>query len=259
MTVRPITEEDLQAFVDERLDEDRHAAVLTFLSEHPQEGARIATYCEQREQLRTALADVAHEPVPPQLNVARLVAQQRRGRMTHWRQAVAAALLLAVGGAGGWWARDAAPTGEAGVLALAQDAALSYRTFAPDFLRPVEIRADESQVLTQWAARRLGRSLAVPDLAASGYRFMGGRMVATSQGPALLYMYDDDQGTRLVMMARPMAQQRQARAMAPYMRDGVRGYAWGEDGFGFSLVGPVEATGLHPVADELRRQLRERT
>jgi anti-sigma factor RsiW len=45
----------------------------------------------------------------------------------------------------------------------------------------------------------------MPDLAASGYRFMGGRIVATAQGPAALFMYDDDRGTRLVMLARPMA------------------------------------------------------
>lgn len=258
MTLQPITEEDLQAFVDERLDHDRQAAVLAYLSEHPQEGARIALYCEQRERLRSALADVAHEPVPTQLNVARLVAQLRRGRMAHWRQAVAAALLLGVGSAGGWWARDAAPSGQTGVLAIAQAAELSYRTFAPDFVRPVEIRAEERELLSQWAARRLGRALSVPDLAESGYRFMGGRMVATAQGPALLYMYDDDRGTRLVMMAQPMAQQ-QGRAMAQYVRDGVSGFAWGEDGFGFSLVGPAGAPGLHPVANELRRQLRKST
>ena len=33
---------------------------------------------------------------------------------------------------------------------------------------------------------------------------MGGRLVATEHGPAALFMYDDDRGTRVTMLVRPM-------------------------------------------------------
>src|SRR4029077_17508808 len=47
--------------------------------------------------------------------------------------------------------------------------------------------------------------LTVPGLSQSCYRFMGGSVVATAHGAAVLYMYDNDHGTRLVMLTRLMA------------------------------------------------------
>src|SRR3546814_1515290 len=95
----------------------------------------------------------------------------------------------------------------AGVAALAQEAADSYAVYASDHLRPVELRSAERAELVDWAAERLHRRVPVPDLSAAGYRFMGGRMVATPHGAAVLFMYDDDHGTRLVVLSRPMAEQ----------------------------------------------------
>ena len=45
----------------------------------------------------------------------------------------------------------------------------------------------------------------MPGLSQSGYRFMGGSVVATAHGAAVLYMYDNDHGTRLVILTRLMA------------------------------------------------------
>jgi anti-sigma factor RsiW len=102
----------------------------------------------------------------------------------------------------------------------------------PDPTHPVEIR-DRAQ-LVAWAAQRLGRSVAVPDLALSGYRFMGGRIVATAHGPAALLMYDNDHGLRLVMLMRPMARE-QNMPMARYAEGALNGYSWAAKGLGYSL------------------------
>jgi anti-sigma factor RsiW len=51
-----------------------------------------------------------------------------------------------------------------------------------------------------WVSQRFGCSVAVPDLSGSGYRSIGGRLVATAHGPAALAMHDDDHGTRLVLL-----------------------------------------------------------
>ncbi len=84
---------------------------------------------------------------------------------------------------------------------------------------------------------------------------MGGRIVATEHGPAALFMYDDDHGTRLVMLARPMAVDANA-PMVPHAKDGVNGFSWSDNGLGYSLVGTPATETLHPIADEARRQLR---
>jgi anti-sigma factor RsiW len=170
-----------------------------------------------------------------------------------WRSAAAAILLVAAGGGSGWLVRDhkSAPSG---VVALAREAADSYAVYASDRNRPVEIKAEATDQLVRWISNRLNRTIAVPDLTASGYRFMGGRLVATAHGPAGMLMYDDDHGTRLVMLVRPMEAEKDA-PMAPSQSGDVAGFSWSQDGLGYSLVGTAAPAVLHPLADEARRQI----
>ncbi len=150
---------------------------------------------------------------------------------------------------------DAAHPAASGLAAVAAEAADSYAVFSPDPVHPVELKAEESEQLTGWISARLRRPIAAPDLAAEGYRFMGGRLVATPHGPAGLFMYDDDRGTRLVVLARMMEFDRDT-PMAEYTQGAVAGFAWADRGIGYSLVGPATATTarLHALADEIRRQ-----
>jgi anti-sigma factor RsiW len=96
--------------------------------------------------------------------------------------------------------------------------------------------------------------VAIPDLTRSGYRFMGGRVVATTHGPAGLLMYDDDRGTRVVLLIRPMAVERDT-PMAPHTSGALRGYSWAAHGIGYSVVAAAAPETLHPLADEVRRQI----
>jgi anti-sigma factor RsiW len=93
----------------------------------------------------------------------------------------------------------------------------------------------------------------VPDLTASGYAFMGGRLVATPHGAAGLLMYSNGQGQRLAMLVRAMAIDRDTR-MSEHSYGDINGVTWASKGTGFSLVGPAPADLLHPIADEVRRQ-----
>jgi len=257
-TSRPITEDDLQAHVDQALDPARRAEVDDYLARHPDVALRVAAYARQRDQLRAALAPVAEEPVPPELGLAQLLEARRAPRRWGaWQLAAAAAVLLGLGGFGGWWLRGAqGPTG--GIAALAQEATDSYRVYAPDRARPVELRAADQRELVSWVSDRLQQPVVVPDLTASGYRFMGGRVVATAHGPAGLLMYDDDRGTRLVVLIRPMAIERDT-AMAAHANGAVRGYSWAQRGIGYSVVATASAETLHPLADEVRRQTTQAT
>lgn len=254
MTERPVSDDDLNAFVDQRLDPAREAEVAAHLDAHPELAQRIAGYRAQRDLLRAALAPAIEEPVPERLDLAGMVAAQRHpARVPRWAMAAAVALFC-VGAVGGWSLRGRTEPPSSGIAALAREAADSYAVYAPDHVHPVEMRAAESAQFVEWASRRLGRPLVVPDLKASGYRFMGGRVVATAHGPAALFMYDDDRGTRLVVLARPMASEQDA-PMSRHAQDGLNGFAWADDGFGYSLVGATSPETLHPLADEVRRQI----
>ena len=259
MTARPITEDDLQAYVDQVVDPVRRAEVDDYLARHPDVARRVAGQIRQRDELRAALAPIAEEPVPPELGLARLLdarraggAGQTWGARPAWQLALAAAALLGIGGIAGWSLRGA-PAPASGIAALAQEATDSYRVYTPDRAHPVELRATEQLELVRWVSNQLHHPVSIPDLTAAGYRFMGGRVVATAHGPAGLLMYDDDHGTRMVVLIRPMAIERDT-AMALHAHGAVRGYSWAQRGIGYSVVAAAPAETLHPLADEIRRQ-----
>jgi anti-sigma factor RsiW len=252
---RPINEEELHAYVDGALSATRHAEVEEYLRGHADIAARVQVFAAQRAALRAALAPILEEPVPPELSLPTLIARHRRPASLPWRQIAASVLLLTLGGAAGWTLRGTSAE-TSGVIALAQEAADSYAVYTPDRARPVEIRATDRDVLAHWLSVRLDRSIKVPDLSAAGYRLMGGRLVATAHGPAGMFMYDNDHGMRLVLLVRAMGPDR-AATMTEHSQGNVNGYAWAGNGLGCSLVGPAAPDVLHPLANEVRRQMGE--
>jgi len=253
MSPRPISEDDLNGYVDRVLEPERQADVADYMREHPDVAKRVAAFTGQRDLLRAALAPIAEEPLPPELNLSRIIENRaRRPSVARW--AIAAMLLLSIGGLGGWAMRGALEVTPGGLAALAQEATASYSVYAPDRVRPVEVRASDAAQLIQWVSDRLHRPVKVPDLTTSGYRLMGGRLVATSHGPAAMFMYDDDRGSRIVVLTRPMSGADQNAPMTPRSEGDVKGFAWADDGVGYSLVGQAAPESLRPIANEVRRQ-----
>lgn len=256
MSTRPITEDDLNSYIDDHLGEERRAEVALYLDAHPEVAERIGAYRAERNALRTALAPIADEPLPPELDLGRMIEARRRpAARSGWATAAAAVILLGIGASGGWSLRGISMVPAGGLQALGREAAMNYAVYAPDRARPVEVRADDRAQLIGWTSRRLGRPVTIPDLAPSGYRLMGGRVVATEHGPAALFMYDDDRGSRLVVLSRPMAADPDA-PMTAHAGRGVNGFSWSDGGLGYSLVGAAAAETLHPLANEARRQIR---
>jgi anti-sigma factor RsiW len=217
---------------------------------------RVAGYASQRDALRQALGPIGDEPVPPQLSLARMIEARRpRAWGRPWQAAAAAVLLLAIGGTGGWVWRGMAEPPQSGIAALAREGAENYTVYAADHTRAVELGAADRPQLVRWLSDRLRRPIAVPDLTQAGYRFMGGRLVATAHGPAGLLMYDDDRGTRLAMLMRPMEIEGDT-PMSEHRSGDVSGLAWADQGLGYTLVGDRPADALHALADEARRQIR---
>ncbi|MCG2628758.1 anti-sigma factor [Bradyrhizobium sp. WYCCWR 13023] len=253
MSQRPITEDDLHAYVDQALEPERRAEVASYLDDHPDVAGRVAAFTTQREQLRGALASIADEPLPAELNLSRIIENRARRPVRGWG-AIAAVLLLGIGAVGGWSMRSLLQEGSNGLSSLAQEAAYSYNVYAPDRVRPVEIRASDSAELTRWVSNRLQQPIKVPDLSVSGYRLMGGRLVATSHGPAAMFMYDDDRGDRLVVLTRPMSSGGRDTPMLPHVAGDVAGFAWADRGMGYTLVGQLSGEILKPIANEIRKQ-----
>jgi anti-sigma factor RsiW len=255
MSRRPILEEDVQGLVDGRLDSGREAEVRAYLDFSPEMAARIRRYTKQGVALRGALAAIADEPLPPELDLARIIARKTGSpRRPGWRIAAAAIVLLCLGSAAGWLLRGITNSSRGEVSAIAAEGSENYAVFGSDRMHPVEIHAGDREELVKWATERLQRPVAIPDLSASGYKFMGGRIVTTTHGPAVLFMYDDNDGVRLVMLVRPMTKHMN-KPMTSMVNGPVSNVAWADKGMGYSLVGPATPQALRPIADKVREQL----
>ena len=250
MTTHPITEADLQAYVDSRLPEARRADIETFLALRPDEAARIAAYRGQNEELRALYREVLDETVPEHL--ARAM-QPQRGRL---RQVVAIAAWMALGGVIGWQLHggfDGARV--AGQTPLARSAALAHVTYAPEVRHPVEVGVDQETHLVNWLSKRLGTTLRVPRLDAEGYSLVGGRLLPGTPGPGAQFMYQDAHGRRLTLYVRGEAEGNRETAFRFAREANVGVFYWIDHGFGYALSGELERDALLRVANAAYRQL----
>jgi anti-sigma factor RsiW len=252
-----ISEDDLQAYVDGRLDASRGLLVEQYLEQNPGAAARIAAYIEQSHDLRAAFASAAVKP-----NLASIAEPSRRAvRQMSGRSpwlAAAAAILLAffVGGGGGWLVRgQMAPPQLRGIPALTQEAVANHLVYTEDHGRPVELAADKEADLVRWLSKRLNTPLKVPDLTSAGYQFMGGRLAATDHGPAAMLMYVDASGNRLTVFTRPMPRDKRDVKTIPVSADGVQGFAWVCDGLGYTVLATDAVNDIRGVADIVRHQV----
>jgi anti-sigma factor RsiW len=244
-----ITKDDLHAHVDGLLGPARRAAVERYLLMHPEVASHVEEYRAQRDGLRAALAEDM-KPVPPSLDLMLLVEERLLRRRTPRWAAVVVMLALGIGGAGGWWL---GPRPAAGLDAVIQETAASYAIYAVDAHRPVELGAPQRDELTHWLSGHLDRPVTAPDLSAVGYRFLGGRLVATEHGAAALFIYEDGRGERLAVFVRPLASAH-ATPIETVDVGNMDGCAWVDRGLAYTLVANESYKRLLSLSEHVRQQ-----
>jgi anti-sigma factor RsiW len=250
----PIGEDDLNAFVDGRLDAERHALVSRFLANNPQTAEKVEADIAARAALRERLHFKAVEPIPSRLRIANLNAG--RGRRTwHWAGFAAASIaLLALGGAAGWLGHARFAPMLAGESApIAAEALLAHRIFVAETVHPVEVAAAQEAHLVQWLSRRLNHPLKAPDLSAQGFHLMGGRLLPGKDGAAAQFMYQDDGGARMTLYLRGDGDT--GTAFRFVQGANASAFIWTEDGLGYALAAQVDRTQLLSLAEAVYRQV----
>lgn len=251
---RPVGEDDLHALVDGRLDTARRVIVEAWLARHPDAAERLSADRAFRDRLRERLGPIASEPVPARLRIANLTVS-RSFPVGQWPK-LAATIVLAfgVGGAGGWFGRGVTESAGRDIAPMTREAVEAFRTFVVEVVHPVEVRANEKPHLVQWLSRRLDQTLKVPDLAAQGFRLMGGRVVPAGSRPAALLMYDDDAGARLTLYVRD-ARGDDGRSFR-YARDGdVAAFSWTGGDLAYVVTARIDEARLLIVAQAVDGQV----
>jgi anti-sigma factor RsiW len=256
--IRPIAEDDLQAWVDGRLTPADAEAVEAYFAAHPELRERWSQYAEQREEMRAAFAGSVEKPIPARLRVTRLMGERRRRRQRQFARIAAAVALLVVGGIGGWAVRDFLPAltlSASAVLASSvfDDAIAAHRTFSVETRHPVEVGANEEAHLVQWLSKRLGHRLTVPDLSGLGFQLMGGRLLPADSGPAAWFMYEDGRGTRLscYYLVVDAAEETEFQFRE---QNGISAFYWVDDGLAYAIAANAPRDVLLKIAEIVYQQ-----
>jgi anti-sigma factor RsiW len=257
---RSINEDELQAYVDNRLDMARHSAIDLYLHERPDEAGRVEAYRKQRALLRAAATPFGTRPLPAKLSVDRIA--ERFGRQqTRWRMAAAVALGSVLGGIAGWVLGSPMTSDrtERAIALLEREALATHAVYSADRHHPIEVSAAESDHLRQWLSSRLNRAVAPPDLTALGYQLLGGRLLATERGgSAALFMYENSSGRRRSIVVRPLSPD--LRALRFEMAQGAtNGCGWIWKGLGIAVIAALPDDELDRITEQVRAEIAKPT
>jgi anti-sigma factor RsiW len=265
MGTYPITEEDLQAYVDAALPAAKHAVVADYLATHPDQAERVRAYQAQKQALKALFNPVLDEPLPDSLCALSLPppgadAQAHKGGfMARWslERIAAGALIALVGGAAGWLAHGQYQPAEsmARLSPLPRQAAVAHAVFSPDVRRPVEVSAEHEDQLVAWLSKRMGTPVRPPKLGALGFELIGGRLLPGNNDPVAQFMYQDSSGQRLTLYVSTENTSNQETAFRFAQEGKVNVFYWIDGKFGYALSAGIEKEQLARVATAVYDQI----
>lgn len=244
----PISEVDLDAYVDDQLAVDRRIAVEAHLATHPETAARVMTDLRMRNELRLALGGQP-EVVSPRTNEAARKLERAIGRSHRLRQLpriAALGLVLCVawlahahiGGIGAVNATVSTPAHvtEALTTFRAQKDRLPAKVAEP--YRPADIRAMTA--------------IALPELP-EGWSVRGTEIVPSRFGPSIELTLDADRIGRAALFAvRPGTFD---VVPATAVHDGESAAYWQIGDVAYVLVAQTDAKDLELIARDLAATL----
>jgi anti-sigma factor RsiW len=252
----PVTEDELHAYVDGELPDDRKEAVAAWLAAHPEHAALVASWRMQADAIRARYGAVVNEPVPERLHLDLIIRNDianMRGRP--WKAMAAAAAILAffAGGGAGWIARGTSSAATAGFDKFTAEALDAYKLYVVEVRHPVEVPGSERAHLRQWLSKRVGYELRIPDLQSIGLKLVGGRLLPGPTGAAAFYMYEGPSGERFTIYC--------AKAGVPEtalrFKNGERfaAVSWVDDKVGYVVSGPANRDRLEKVSKTVYEQV----
>lgn len=224
-----ITDQDLHAYVDGRLDPERRRLVDEALARDPALAAQVHGWSQDARTLRSALGQPSG-PENPALDPIAIRARKRRRHAGRLATAASLVVCLGIGGWGGWITRERVQPYTDPPMS---DAVQAYRLLV-DGRMPPDMTATSPAELSNWISAHFGTDAQMPDLEPAGYKAVSARMLSTSQGAAAMVMYRDSAGRLATFYIRPpgagyrmmpKGERRDGDLMARYWSGGRYNYA----------------------------------
>jgi len=253
---KPFSEDILQAWVDNDLDDMTWHSVDDWLHNNPSEARRLHDYRLQIEQLQAVYGNIVDAPVPEKLRLENLRPSLKRS--SAWRTGSLAATLL-IGLIGGWVANSFyGPQKDislaSSVTGFTTQAIAAHQIYSAEVLHPVEVDVTQEKHLLAWLSKRLGQPVNAPGLEQFGYRLLGGRLLSDEIGPAAQFMYENAEGRRLTLyvVERPDGGNTAFRFQK---RGGISAFYWIDGTLGYVLVGDVDRNELLQASTAVYQEL----
>ena len=250
---RPITEQELHAYVDGQLDTIRHGEVEAYIAQHPEVAQKVKNFQAYNQGLHDLFDASLQEEVPPGLTA------KPRAKRTAMPYLQVAAMLgaLAVGTVFGWISRGSMDSSPQPIMAMVNDAFASHAVYTPEVRHPVEVTRDQEQHLVTWLSKRLNTPVRAPALNTLGYELLGGRLLSSEGEPAAQFMYENAQGQRLTLFVRHKKTAESQTAFRYASQDNVQGFYWIDGDLGYALIGEIDkdiiSDAAHLVYQDLNR------
>ena len=264
MSLNPVSETDLHAYVDSALPEARRTEIEDYLNQHPDEAARVRAYVAQKKALQAVFNPVLDEPLPENLrslaSPPKMTATGRSGNafLSHYslRRIAAGVVIALASGYAGWLAHTPHQPTESRIAMrpLPQQAAVAHVVFSPDARRPVEVLAEQEGQLVAWVSKRLGIPMHPPKLAPLGYELVGGRLLPGNSGPVAQFMYQNNTGRRLTLYVSPEYTTTKETAFRFAQEGSVNVLYWVDGQCGYALSGSIEKGELARVSTAVYEQ-----
>jgi anti-sigma factor RsiW len=251
---QPVTEDDLNAYVDGELPANRRATVEAWLATHADDAEKVAAWRKQADLIHARYGAVADEVPPRRFDIARLT-RRRHGAIAAAAAAIIAAFLI--GGAGGWMARGAETAKPTDLALFTSDALDAYRLYTVEVRHPVEVPGDQRPHLTEWLSKRVGSPLRPPELDKVGLKLVGGRLLPGPTGATAFFMYEGPSGERFTLYCGRTGDQETALRYTAG-RDNAA-YYWVDRNLAYVLSGPAEQDKLHAIAQTAYDQIDRRS
>jgi anti-sigma factor RsiW len=254
MSPLEITNEDLHAYVDGALDKNRIADLELWLSNHPEDAAKVHAYKLQNFHMHSLYDDVLNEPVPIQIEEA-LSVSNRSFVPRSWMKVAAVVVLAITAGFSGWSLHKAQPGQQASEQKFVKKALDAHVVFVSgaNGVRETAIGTGDNRVLAY--SRHLQFPLRVPNLAKAGFKLTGGRMLDNGGISAAQFMYKSN-SHRMVTLYVQSGFRKEDMTFRFVAENDMVAFYWTDGPLGYALTGSMERGDLLDLARMVYEKLR---
>jgi anti-sigma factor RsiW len=248
-----LSDDDIQDYIDGRLDPEAHAAVALQLLARRDLAAKVDTLRRQNEALKVIGQEILDEPIPERLRTAVRQAEAAhsgglgaRGRVPRFAVAAAVALIWVAGGLG-WFANELLrPRPDVQEL-IAADVADAFAFYGSEGY-PVDFPPERTADFASWIDRSLERQVPRPDLAEFGYDYYGGRVIPAEGVSIGVFHFTGAERGRLVVFFWP-AQTAPEAAEELSRRAGMAARFWHDAGLSFAVISDARNPAFEETAN----------